>query len=254
MKTWEDLRSKNYMIKNIIIAVGITVLMLWIFSALMNSALATNDVSNAGATDNTQTTSSGSNTAITGGYSSSSSTTYQSGSTSSTSTTNTTNNSTANNSYTGDSRVVPSASAPSISAMSQDLCTVGISAGGQTFSFGASLGMTKRDLNCERLKLAKSLHDMGMKVAAIGIMCQDSMVFSAMSMAGTYCPYNGKIGLEAKAEWEKYGKLRPDYEEYVKTLRITEQIDNEILGELDAKDKYILDGNGEPTNVINNHR
>ena len=254
MKTWEGLRSKNYMIKNIIIAVGITVLMLWIFSALMNSALATNDVSNAGATDNTQTTSSGSNTAITGGYSSSSSTTYQSGSTSSTSTTNTTNNSTANNSYTGDSRVVPSASAPSISAMRQDLCTVGISAGGQTFSFGASLGMTKRDLNCERLKLAKSLHDMGMKVAAIGIMCQDSRVFSAMSMAGTYCPYNGKIGLEAKAEWEKYGKLRPDYEEYVKTLRITEQIDNEILGELDAKDKYILDGNGEPTNVINNHR
>ena len=121
MKTWEGLRSKNYMIKNIIIAVGITILMLWIFSALMNSALATNDVSNAGATDNTQTTSSGSNTAITGGYSSSSSTTYQSGSTSSTSTTNTTNNSTANNSYTGDTRVVPSASAPSISAMSQDL-------------------------------------------------------------------------------------------------------------------------------------
>lgn len=233
---------------NIIIIVTLTVVILWIFGSLMDSAMA--DVTNTGATTNDQVNSTGSNTAITGGYESTSTTNYQDGSSSNT--TSTTNNTT--NAYTGDSRVVPSASAPSISAMSQDLCTVGISAGGQTFSFGASLGMTKRDLNCERLKLAKSLHDMGMKVAAIGIMCQDSRVFSAMSMAGTYCPYNGKIGLEAKAEWEKYGKLRPDYEEYVKTLRITEQIDNEILGELDAKDKYILDGNGEPTNVINNYR
>jgi hypothetical protein len=233
---------------NIIIIVTLTVGILWIFGSLMDSAMA--DVTNTGATTNDQVNSTGSNTAITGGYESTSTTNYQDGSSSNT--TSTTNNTT--NAYTGDSRVVPSASAPSISAMSQDLCTVGISAGGQTFSFGASLGMTKRDLNCERLKLAKSLHDMGMKVAAIGIMCQDSRVFSAMHMAGTYCPYNGKIGLEAKAEWEKYGKLRPDYEEYVKTLRITEQIDNEILGELDAKDKYILDGNGEPTNVINNYR
>ena len=211
--------------RSIGIAVVITVCMLWAFSALMDSAMA--DVTSSGATDNDQVNSSGSNTAITGGYSSSASTTYSTGSSSNTNTTNTTN------AYTGDSRVVPSASAPAISSMSQDLCTVGISAGGQTFSFGASLGMTKRDLNCERLKLAKALHDMNMKVAAIAIMCQDSRVFSAMHMAGTYCPYNSKIGSEAKTEWEKYGKLRPDYEEYVKTLRITEQIDNEILKDMD---------------------
>ena len=211
--------------RSIGIAVVITVCMLWDFSALMDSAMA--DVTSSGATDNDQVNSSGSNTAITGGYSSSASTTYSTGSSSNTNTTNTTN------AYAGDSRVVPSASAPAISSMSQDLCTVGISAGGQSFSFGASLGLTKRDLNCERLKLAKALHDMNMKVAAIAIMCQDSRVFSAMHMAGTYCPYNSKIGSEAKTEWEKYGKLRPDYEEYVKTLRITEQIDNEILKDMD---------------------
>ena len=213
------------MIRSISIVVVITVIILWAFSTLMDIALA--DVTSSGATDNDQVNSSGSNTAITGGYSSTASTTYSTGSSSNTNTTNTTN------AYTGDSRVVPSASAPAISSMSQDLCTVGISAGGQTFSFGASLGMTKRDLNCERLKLAKALHDMNMKVAAIAIMCQDSRVFSAMHMAGTYCPYNSKIGSEAKTEWEKYGKLRPDYEEYVKTLRITEQIDNEILEDID---------------------
>lgn len=213
------------MIRSIAIAVVITVCMLWAFGALMDSAMA--DVTSSGSTTNDQVNSTGSNTAITGGYSSTSTTNFQDGSSSNTTTTNTTN------AYQGDSRVVPSASAPAISSMSQDLCTVGISAGGQTFSFGASLGMTKRDLNCERLKLAKALHDMNMKVAAIAIMCQDSRVFSAMHMAGTYCPYNSKIGSEAKTEWEKYGKLRPDYEEYVKTLRITEQIDNEILEDID---------------------
>jgi len=214
------------MIRSIAIAVVITVCMLWAFGALMDSAMA--DVTSSGSTTNDQVNSSGSNTAITGGYSSTSTTNFQDGSSSNTTTNNTTN------AYQGDSRVVPSASAPAISSMSQDLCTVGISAGGQTFSFGASLGMTKRDLNCERLKLAKALYDMNMKVASIAIMCQDSRVFSAMSMAGTYCPYNSKIGQEAKVEWEKYGKLRPDYEEYVKTLRITEQIDNEILEDIDG--------------------
>ena len=213
------------MIKSIGIVVATTVCMLWAFSALMDSALA--DVTSNGATTNDQVNSSGSNTAITGGYSSTASTTYSTGSSSNSTTTNTTN------AYQGDSRVVPSASAPAISSMSQDLCTVGISAGGQTFSFGASLGMTKRDLNCERLKLAKALHDMGMKVASIALMCQDSRVFSAMAMSGTSCPYLGSIGTEAQAKWEKYGKLRPDYEEYVKTLRITEQIDNEILEDID---------------------
>ena len=214
------------MIRSIGIAVVITVCMLWAFSALMDSAMA--DVTSSGSTTNDQVNSTGSNTAITGGYSSTSTTNFQDGSSSNTTTTNTTN------AYQGDSRVVPSASAPAISSMSQDLCTVGISAGGQTFSFGASLGMTKRDLNCERLKLAKALHDMGMKVASIALMCQDSRVFSAMAMSGTSCPYLGSIGTEAQAKWEKYGKLRPDYEEYVKTLRITEQIDNEILEDIDG--------------------
>ena len=217
--------------RSVVIIIILLAIVLWSWSALMDSAMA--DVTSSGSTTNDQVNSTGSNTAITGGYSSTATTNYQDGSSSNTTTNNTTN------AYQGDSRVVPSASAPSISAMSQDLCTVGISAGGQSFSFGASVGMTKRDMNCERLKLAKSLHDMGMKVAAIGIMCQDSRVFSAMSMAGTYCPYNGKIGLEAKAEWEKYGKLRPDYEEYVKTLRITEQIDNKILKDMNGEDQTI---------------
>ena len=79
-------------------------------------------------------------------------------------------------------------------------------------------------------------------VAAIAIMCQDSRVFAAMHSAGTYCPYDGSIGTDAKGKWEKYGKLRPDYEEYVKTLRITQQIDNEILKDMD--DEQVVNFSG----------
>ena len=232
--------------KNLLIICTVTVCVLIGFVALMNSAMSANDVNDAGATDNTQTNESGSNTAITGGYSSSSVTEYQDGSTSST----TTNNATTNNAYTGDSRVVPSASAPGISAMSQDLCVVGVSAGGQTFSFGASLGLTKRDMNCERMKLSKLLFDYNMKVAAVSILCQDARVFQSMMHAGTPCPFHGRIGDLALEEWKKYDKQRPDYEEYTKALRYMQEVDNEILEGLDDKEAYILDSNGEPTNIL----
>ena len=51
---------------------------------------------------------------------------------------------------------------------------------------------------------------MGMKVAAVSIMCQDERVFNAMEMAGTPCPYFGKIGTEAQASWEAKPELRPE--------------------------------------------
>jgi len=213
---------------------------------LMDAAIADNDVTSSGATTNDQVNSSGSNTAITGGYNSEATTNYNSGSESTT----TTNNSTTNNAFTGDTRTVPSASAPGISAMSQDLCVVGVGIGMQKPLIGASIGITKRDMNCERMKLSKLLFDYNMKVAAVSILCQDSRVFQSMAHAGTPCPFNGKIGSEALAEWNKYDKQRPDYEEYVSALRYMEKVDNEILEGLDDKEAYILDNNGEPTNVL----
>ena len=232
--------------KNLLIICAVTICMLIGFGMLMDSAMADNDVTDAGATDNTQTNSAGSNTAITGGYSSSASTTYQDGSSSNATTNATTNN----NSYTGDSRVVPSASAPAISSMSQDLCTTGVAGGIQKFGLGASIGITKRDMNCERMKLSKLLFDYNMKVAAVAILCQDPRVFSAMEMSVTSCPIFGKIGSDAEAEWAKYDKQRPDYEEYVKALRYMEKVDEEIMEGLDDKESYILDSNGDPTNIL----
>ena len=187
------------------------------------------DSTNSGATTNTQSNTSGSNTAITGGYSAETTTTYQSGSSSNTTTTNTTN------AYSGDSRVVNSASAPSMSAMSQDLCVVGVSAGFQKFGVGFSGGTYKTDENCERIKLSKVLNDLGMKVAAVSILCQDERVFHAMIQSGTPCPYNGKIGQEALKEWKKYGKLRPDYERYTADLKYIEKKNKQLQKEYEKK-------------------
>jgi hypothetical protein len=50
---------------------------------------------------------------------------------------------------------------------------------------------------------------MGMKVAAVAVMCQDERVFTAMLNAGTPCPVDGKIGEQAKAIWEANPDRQP---------------------------------------------
>ena len=144
----------------------------------------------------TQSNVSGSNTAIEGGYTSTATTTYQSGS-SSNSTTNSTTNSNVRS-------APPSASSPSYNSMTQDVCAVG------------------------RLKLARILNDFGMKVAAVAILCQDERVFESMIQAGTPCPIDGKIGKEAEKLWSKYDNERPDYDIYVKRMKAREKKEKKI--------------------------
>ena len=167
----------------------------------------------------TQTNTSGSNTAIEGGYTSTATTTYQSGPSS-----NTTTNSTTNSNIRS---APPTAAAPTVTNSGSDVCLAGASAGVQTFGIGVSAGKSFRDKNCERIKLSRELNSLGMKVAAVAILCQDPRVFASMEHAGTPCPYEGSIGKAAKAKWQKYGKLRPDYELYVKNLQIKEEADEE---------------------------
>jgi len=168
----------------------------------------------------TQTNTSGSNTAIEGGYTSTATTTYQSGSSS-----NSTTNSTTNSNIRS---APPSASSPSYNSMTQDVCAVGGSLGVQTFGLGISGGKHFIDKNCERLKLARILNDFGMKVAAVAILCQDERVFESMIQAGTPCPIDGKIGKEAEALWSKYDNERPDYDIYVKRMKQREKKEKEL--------------------------
>ena len=163
----------------------------------------------------TQSNVSGSNTAIEGGYTSS--TTYESGSSSASTTSNTTNSNIKS--------APPSAYAPGVNSSGIDVCSTGASMGIQTFGLGVSGGKSFRDENCERIKLSRQLDSMGMKVAAVALLCQDPRVFEAMIHAGTPCPYQGKIGNDANKLWKKYSKLRPDYNQYTKDLKVVKTID-----------------------------
>jgi len=103
----------------------------------------------------------------------------------------------------------PSAIAPAVTVINNDVCAVAASGAVQTQILGISMGGTTTDYNCERLKLSKTLYDMGMKVAAVATMCQDRRVWDAMMDAGTPCPIDGKIGAEARAIWEENPSRRP---------------------------------------------
>ena len=97
----------------------------------------------------------------------------------------------------------PTASAPSIVINNSDVCKSAASAAIQTQIFGFASGITVTDENCERLKLSRSMYGMGMKVAAVSLLCQDARVFDAMWQAGTPCPYDGAIGDDARKGWEE---------------------------------------------------
>ena len=63
-----------------------------------------------------------------------------------------------------------------------------------------------------------------------------------MLMAGTPCPFEGKIGKEAIAQWNKYDVERPDYKAYVSKLETRSQIDAELEAIEQAKiDKAIME-------------
>ena len=67
-----------------------------------------------------------------------------------------------------------------------------------------------------------------MKVAAVSLMCQDDRVFQAMEMAGTPCPYYGKIGDEASQAWQANAQERPDYKDNKRKInKRQDRIENE---------------------------
>ena len=121
----------------------------------------------------------------------------------------------------------PTASAPGVVINNSDVCKSAASAAIQTQILGFASGITITDENCERLKLARSLYGMGMKVAAVSALCQDARVFDAMIMAGTPCPYKGKIGSDALAAWKENIKDVPEGSRYLKAEETEAQEEEE---------------------------
>tara|TARA_R110000824_G_scaffold360378_1_gene548119 strand:+ start:525 stop:1070 length:546 start_codon:yes stop_codon:yes gene_type:complete len=115
----------------------------------------------------------------------------------------------------------PTASSPSIVVNNSDICQTGTSGAVQTSLFGISGGTTTRDLNCERIKLARAVYGMGLKVAGISLLCQDLRVWNSLWMAGTPCPYLGAIGDVAKKKW----LAEPDRSPEGSIIRVAAQVE-----------------------------
>ena len=105
---------------------------------------------------------------------------------------------------------VPTASAPSVVVNNSDVCMVATSGAIQTNILGIASGIMKEDPLCSKLKISSRLFSMGMKVAAVSVLCLDSRTWDSMYQAGTYCPYDSKIGTDAKQGWLENPEMIPD--------------------------------------------
>jgi len=169
--------------------------------------------------DTNQTTSSGSNTAIEGGYTSTTTNNYSAA-------TSVDQSSTTNSTSNVRSSPSPSSAPPLSNGIST--CSITMSAGVSTFNFGLSTGITQKDDLCEARLMSKLLYDQGMKVAALSRLCTaDPLVWHSMFQSGTFCPINlngnSLIGEAAKRVYIAMPELRGDYEIWKEQQKILEK-------------------------------
>ena len=145
----------------------------------------------------------------------------------------------------------PTANSPSVVVNNSDVCKTAAAGAVQTQILGISSGITITDENCERIKLSRSLYSMGMKVAAVSTLCADPRVWDAMYMAGTYCPYMGAIGEEAKEGWENNPDLVPEGSLIYKKIEI-EQKEQQTTGLTDGQKflKFIILGMAMHSGIV----
>ena len=145
----------------------------------------------------------------------------------------------------------PTANSPSIVVNNSDVCKTAAAGAIQTQILGISSGITITDENCERIKLSRSLYSMGMKVAAVSTLCADPRVFDAMHMAGTYCPYMGAIGEDARKGWEENTDMVPEGSLVFKKIEI-QQKEKQTTGLTDGEKlaKFILFGMAMHSGIV----
>ena len=169
------------------------------------------DSTNSGANNINQTSTSGNQTSISGGYSQE--TTYQGTVTNNNETTNSTNN----NSKTA----VASANPPSAAVYTTD-CVTPLSIGVTTIGLSIAGSNYFVDESCVRMRKSTQLKSLGLTVSSISILClHDAEVFYSLEQSGTPCPVldhktnESLIGKKAQAYWDKYPELRPDYKQWL---------------------------------------
>ena len=86
---------------------------------------------------------------------------------------------------------VPSVAGPNLTT-SNDTCMGSSSVSVNGTGFGVSLGSTWSDVNCKLLKNSRELWNMGMKAAAMALMCTDAANMEALEMTGFECPQTAR--------------------------------------------------------------
>jgi len=114
------------------------------------------------------------------------------------------NNGNVSKTYNGagsNSMPVSTAISPSLMSSGSESCLQSISGGVQLVGFGLSSGKYVQDTECNRRRNAITLSNMGMKIAAVSLMCQNADVWRAMLLAATPCPVvkSGKIVVGKRA-------------------------------------------------------
>lgn len=127
-------------------------------------------------------------------------------------------NRTTNNSGPNAGSTMPANTAvsPSLMSSGSESCLQSISGGLQLVGIGVSSGKYIQDEECNRRRNAITLSNMGLKIGAVSLMCQNPNVWRAMLMAATPCPVvkYGKIivGKRAMLEIKQRPELLiPDY-------------------------------------------
>ena len=113
--------------------------------------------------------------------------------------TTTDTSSTTENTYNGAGAAseipVGSAISPTFMSNGSDTCLKGTAGSVQTVAIGFSSGGYTLDVDCTRLKYSRMLSSLGLKVAAVSMLCQSEEVYKSMLLAGSPCPFinNGRL-------------------------------------------------------------
>lgn len=142
---------------------------------------------------------------------------------------------------------VNTAISPSLMSNGSESCLQSTTGGLQLIGVGVSSGRYTQDIECNRRRDAITLSNMGMKVAAVSLMCQNPNVWRAMFMSATPCPIvkSGKlvVGRNALLEIKQNPELHiADYSDnknlYDSLLGVGTNESTEVESAINVSDRF----------------
>lgn len=142
---------------------------------------------------------------------------------------------------------VNTAISPSLMSNGSESCLQSTTGGLQLIGVGVSSGRYTQDIECNRRRDAITLSNMGMKVAAVSLMCQNPNVWRAMFMSATPCPIvkSGKlvVGRNALLEIKQNPELHiADYSDnknlYDSLLGVGTNESTEVESAISVSDRF----------------